>query len=162
MAFHKVDPGQVFAATFIFAVVMAFAVSAQAQQNGKSAANSSAVQLERHITASPAYAEILLRKTDLSAELESLLSDYTEDHPKVGQMRFSLAALNREIERLAKVKAAESGKLTLALGKLIVRKVELETDLWLLLKSYKDEHPEVKRAKRKVEIYEAAIKEILG
>ncbi len=59
------------------------------------------------------------------------------------------------------VGATESGKLTLALGKLIVRKIELETDLWNLRRQYNDEHPEVKRAKRKVEVFERAIKEIL-
>ena len=113
-------------------------------------------------TSSPAYAEVLLKKTDMTSELEALLVDYTEDFLKVKQIRFSLEALKRESDRLARVKAADSGRLTLALGRLIVRKVELETDLWGLLRTYKDEHPDVKRAKRKVEIYESAIKEILG
>ncbi|MCU1288360.1 MAG: hypothetical protein JWN60_589, partial [Acidobacteria bacterium] len=60
------------------------------------------------------------------------------------------------------VKSAESAKLTLALGKLLVRKAELETDLWNFRGKYDENHAEVKRAKRKVEIYEASIKEILG
>lgn len=110
---------------------------------------------------SPAYAEILLRRTELTAELESLLLEYTEEYPKVGEMRHSLAILQKDRERILAVKAAESIKLTLALGKLMVKRAELETDLWQLLKTYKEEHPDVKRAKRKVEIYEAAIKEIL-
>jgi len=45
---------------------------------------------------------------------------------------------------------------------LIVRRIELETDVWNLQRNYKDEHPDVKRAKRKVEIYENAISEILN
>ena len=44
----------------------------------------------------------------------------------------------------------------------MVRKIELETDVWNLLRTYKDEHPDVKRAKRKVEIYQAAINDILN
>jgi len=65
------------------------------------------------------------------------------------------------MNRILAVNSAESGKLTLALGKLIVRKIELETDLWNLRRQYNDDHTEVKRAKRKAEVYERAIKEIL-
>jgi hypothetical protein len=111
---------------------------------------------------SPAYAEVLLRRTELESELESLIIDYTEEFPKVKEIRQTLGYLKRESDRLAIVKPADASKLTLALGKLIVRKVELETDVWNLMRTYNEAHPEVKRAKRKVEIYEAAIKEILG
>ena len=111
---------------------------------------------------SPAYAEVLLKKTELQADLESLLVEYTEDYPKIKEIRFMLELIQKESERLTSVKPSDTSKLTLALGKLIVRKVELETDMWGLQRNYKDEHPDVKRAKRKVDIYEAAIKEILG
>jgi hypothetical protein len=114
------------------------------------------------IRSSPAYAEVLLRKTELQSDVESMLTEFTEEHPKVQEAKYSLEALQYESDRLMSVKPADAGKLTLALGKLIVRKVELKTELWLLLKTYKDEHPDVKRAQRKVEIYEAAIREILG
>ena len=117
------------------------------------------LQLQR---SSPAHAELLLKKTELQSELESLLLGYTEEYPKVVEIRYSLTILQKESNRILAVKAAESSKLTLALGKLMVRKSELETDLWQLLRTYKEGHPDVKRAKRKVEIYEAAIKEILG
>ncbi len=113
-------------------------------------------------SASPAYAELLLRKTELRSDLESLILEYTEEFPKVKEFRFVLGVIDRDIARLAKVKPADSGKLTLALGKLIVRRIELETDMWNLQRNYKDEHPEVKRAKRKVDIYETAISEILN
>ena len=135
------------------------AVFCQAPAQGaakKLAAENSGVQ-----RSSPAYAEVLLRRTELAAELDSLLLEYTEEYPKVAEMRHSLAILQKDRERILAVKAAESIKLTLALGKLMVRRAELETELWQLLKTYKEEHPDVKRAKRKVEIYEAAIKEIL-
>ncbi len=114
------------------------------------------------VKSSPAFAELLLKKTEVQSELESLILEYTEDYPKVSELRQTLVLIQKESDRLTAVKPADSGKLTLALGKLMVRKAELETELWSLLKTYKDEHPDVKRAKRRVEIYEAAIKEILG
>ena len=114
------------------------------------------------ITSSPAYAEILLRKTELEADIESFLIEYTEDYPKLKESRYQAALLQKEMDRLLAIKPAEVSKLTLALGKLIVRKCELETELWNLLSLYKDGHPDVKRAKRKVEVYEQAIKQILG
>ena len=94
--------------------------------------------------------------------MESLLVEFTEDYPKVKEIRHTIALIQKETDRLAAVKSLNATQMTLALGRLIVRKVELETDLWSLLDTYKAEHPDVKRAKRKVEIYEAAIKEILG
>lgn len=121
-----------------------------------------AVKLPSAVTASPAYAELLLRRTELESELESLTVEYTDEFPKVQESRQSLVLIRRESERLARVKPAEAGKLTLALGKLIVRKIELEIDMWNLLRSYREEHPDVKRAKKRVDIYETAIKEILG
>jgi len=111
---------------------------------------------------SAAYAELLLRKTELQSDLESLVVEYTEEFPKVKEIRFVLTLVDRDAARLGKVKMADVSRLTLALGKLLVRKIELETDLWKLQGNYKDEHPEVKRAKRKIEIYEAAIAEILN
>lgn len=149
-----------FALIFILA---AFAVvhgqNAKPVRDAKKVSTDSSLALPRY---SPAYAEILLRKTDFEAELESLVLEYTEEFPKVLELRFSVALLQKEAERILKIKPDEASKLTLALGKLIVRRVDLETDLWKLQKNYKDEHPEVKRAKRKVEIYSTAINEILG
>lgn len=111
---------------------------------------------------SPAYAEVLLRKTEIEAELDSFLVDYTEDYPKIVDARAELGFLKTEIERLLSTKPADAGRLTLALGKLIVRKVEFEVQLDRLLRQYKSEHPDVKRAKKKVDAFEAAIKEILN
>lgn len=113
------------------------------------------------IRSSPAYSEILLRKTELQADLEAFLADYTEANPKIIDLRVELAALDRSLEKVFGVKPSETDKLTLALGKLIVRKAALETDLARLSRSYNKDHPEVKRAKRKVEIFEASIKEVL-
>ncbi len=115
----------------------------------------------QNIKSSPAYAEIILRKTELTSDLESLLVEYTEDYPKVKEMRYETGLLQKELDKILVLTMTDSGKLSAALGKLIVRKCELETDLWGLQKQFNDEHPDVKRAKRKVEIFDAAIKDIL-
>lgn len=114
------------------------------------------------VKSSPAFAEILLRQTERESELEEFLLDYTEEFPKIKEIKFELGLIQKELDRITAVNASEAGKLTLALGKLMVRKTEIETDLWNLRRQYNDDHPEVKRAKRKAEVYERAIKEILS
>ena len=113
------------------------------------------------IRSSAAYSEVLLRKTHLQADLEAFLADYTEANPKILDLRAELTAINKSIERIFTVKPSETGKLTLALGRLIVEQATLQTDLARLQRTYSNDHAEVKRAKRKVEIFEAAINEIL-
>ena len=114
------------------------------------------------VKATPAYAELLLRRTELTSSVESLLLDYTEEYPKVKEIKVELGFLKIEIDRLLAVKPGDTGKLSIALGKLMLRKVELETELDALRAQYKDEHPDVKKARRKVEVFESAIREILG
>ena len=147
-------------AIFLLIIVLLTATFSFSQTKVKSSAvqNTSNAQTVK-LTA--AYAELLLRKTERESELEEFALDYTDEFPKVKEIKFELGSLNREMNRILAVNAADSGKLTLALGKLLVRKTEIETDLWNLQKQYNADHPEVRRAKRKVEVYEKAIKEIL-
>lgn len=144
---------------FILALILLTTAFCAAQSNPKK----DAVSLTKPEIAksSPAYAEVLLRKTELLSELESLLVEYTEDYPKVQELRFETGSLQKELDALLAVNPAESSKLSAALGKLMVRKCELNTDLWVLQKEFNDQHPNVKRAKRKLEIFEASIKDIL-
>ncbi len=143
-----------FSAAVIFSSVCGVAAQARAPLPD--------AKIPAYVLSSPAYAEILLRRTEFEAEQEALSADYTDDFPRLREIRFILSALKTETARLSAVKQDEQSRLTLALGKLIIRKIEVETDLWHLSEKYRDEHPEVKRAKRKVEIFESAIKEILG
>ena len=117
---------------------------------------------ESGIKSTGAYAEIVLRNTELEAELESLLLDYTDEYPKVKELKYGVVRLKVERDRLTRLPLADLSKASLALGKIMVRKVDAEIELWKLLQSYADNHPEVRRAKRKVEIFEKAVKEILG
>ena len=111
------------------------------------------------IKSSSAYAEILLRKTEVESDLDSLLVSYTEDFPKVKESKYELSLLQKDLQTL--LAQTDASKLSLALGKLMVRRVELSTDLWSLKTKFGDENPEVKRAKRKVLSFDNAIKEIL-
>ncbi len=108
-----------------------------------------------------AYAELLLRRTEREAELEDLMLDYTDEFPKVKELKFELELLQKQLDKVLTVSAADAAKLSPALGKLLVRKTELEVDLWNLRRQYNADHPDVKRASRKIEVYERAIKEIL-
>lgn len=114
------------------------------------------------IRSSAAYAELLLKRTEVQSELEVLTADYTDEFPKVAEARYTLEAIERERTRLLAIRPADPARLTVALGKLLIRKVEVEVELWGLRKTLQDAHPDVKRARRKVDIFEAAIKEVLG
>lgn len=140
----------------------ALIVAAQRPKSTPTPVPAGIVQANEAVRSSPAYAELLLRKTELTAELESLSLEYTDEFPRIREAKFAVALLERDLTRLAVVKPADAGKLTVALGKLMLRRVEVETELGILLRSYKDEHPDVKRLKRKLEIFDAAVKEILG
>lgn len=111
------------------------------------------------IKSTPAYAEVLLRKVELESDVESFLESYTEEFPKVKSAKYELELTKKDLARL--LSESDASKLTLALGKLLVRKNQLETELWTLQNQYNKEHPEVKRALRKVLNFQNAIKEIL-
>lgn len=135
---------------------VSFAQTAKKSNAVQAASNSS-----QAIRSTPAYAEVLLRKTDLEADLEDMIVSYTEENPKVKNTRYELGLINAALDKILAVDAAQASKLTLALGKLIVRKAQLETDLWSLQTKYGKDHVEVKRATRKVDVFEKAVKEIL-
>ena len=138
---------------FTFVIAILFSATAVAQKPLTQTADA--------VRGSSAYAEVLLKKTEIESELESLSLDYTGEFPRVKELKYSLSILQRDADKILTTKPGDVGRLTQALGKLIVRRVDLETDLWKLVQSYKEEHPEVKRAKRRVEIYDRAIKQII-
>lgn len=136
-------------------LTLAAAVFAQSKT-----AQKSPVDLQM-IKNTPAYAEIILKKVSLEAEIEELLVAYTEDFPKVKEHRFKLNLVDKALEKILTVKTSEAGKLSAALGKLIIQKIEYDAELAELRKDYNDEYPDIKRARRKVEVYQKAIDDIL-
>lgn len=145
---------------FLAACVLLAANFCAAQAGGKTKTVANVEKTSAQaVKSSPAYAEVLLRKTELAAELESLVPDYTEEYPKVKELRFQIALLQKDLDKL--LAAGDASKLSLPLGKMFVRRAELATAVWKLQTEYTDETPDVKRAKRKVEIFDKAVKEIL-
>lgn len=142
----------------VFCLLLAFGISAVWAQGKPVPAVTAVVDYK----ASPAFAELRLRKAELESELESLLTEYTEEYPKIKEARATMGFLQKEIDRIAATGPNAGQRLTPALGKLMVRKAELETEVWRLLETLQPGHPDVKRAKRRVEIFEGAIKDILG
>lgn len=114
-----------------------------------------------HVRSSPAFAELILRKAVLEAELEELLVRYTDEFPKVLESRFEISEIDAALARIGRVPESESGKLTLALGKMLVQRASYATEVDALTRRYSEAHPEVKRAKRKLEIFDKAVKRIL-
>ena len=106
----------------IAALLLLFSTGISAQK--QTASNSSLIK------ATPAYAELLLRRAELESEVESLLESYTEEFPKVKAAKYELALVNKDLARL--LTQTDVSKLTLSLGKLLVRKNELETEYWML------------------------------
>lgn len=111
------------------------------------------------VKSTPAYAELLLRRAELESDVESLMESYTEEYPKVKSAKYELDLTKKDLSKL--LTQTDVSKLTLSLGKLLVRKNELETELWMLQNQYNKEHPDVKRAQRKVLSFQNAIKEIM-
>lgn len=150
--------------TFLIAIPL-LAFAAVAVCNGQTPTNSAARktaasnQSASAVKSTPAYAELLLRRTELESVLEDLLVSYTEEFPKVKETRFELSLIQRDLTKI--LSQDDPARLTLALGKLMVRRAALETDLWSLQNKYGPDHPDVKRAKRRVSSFEKAIAEIL-
>jgi hypothetical protein len=132
---------------------------AQTKTNISAQSNLPKTSEYRAVKATPAYAEILLRKTELESLIESFSVSYTEEFPKVKEANYELKLIEKDISRLLSVK--DPTQLTLALGKLIVRRAQLETDLWALQTKFGEAHPDVVRAKRRVAIFDKAVSEIL-
>ncbi|MBV9241780.1 MAG: hypothetical protein JO314_07220 [Acidobacteria bacterium] len=137
---------------FIFTIIAGSAIAAFAQG---AAADQSAIK------GTPAYAEVLLRKTELQADLEAYAPDYTEANPKMIELRAELASIDKSLDRILATKTAQIGRLTDALGRMMVKKAALEADLVRLSRTYSKEHPDVKRAQRRVDLFESSITDIL-
>lgn len=145
----------------ILFLVSLFAITATAQLRTRTTSKSVPPPVSDEVKASGAYAEIVLRKTELKSELEEYLVSYTDEFPKVKHTRYEIGLLEAELIRFGKLKSSDAARLTLALGKLIVRRATLATDYWILSNKYNSAHPDAKKAKRKLEIYDRAVEDIL-
>ena len=108
-----------------------------------------------------AYGELLVRKAEAEADLKILLADYTEESPEVREKQLNLKILERAMRSLEAMPVESLLKLTPAFGKILALKLEAEAALKLLRESYTEEYPSVKRAKIRLEVYEAELKRLI-
>lgn len=148
---------------FIFSAVflLIFSLSIFAQTDDKKPKLDYSTPTSKAIKSSPAYAALVLHRTTVRAELEEMLVTYTEDFPKVVDARHEIDLINFELSRLLDTKVTESCRLSDSLGELMLKKTAIDMQLWNLKKKYNNDHPDVLRAKKKLEIYEKAVAEIL-
>ncbi len=92
-----------------------------------------------------AYAELVLRKVALQADLEGSLATMARDNPAVTAKQSEIDAVSAELDQLCKVPRAKQVYLNENYAKLLLHKVELAGRLKSLLVRYTPEHPEVKR-----------------
>ena len=142
-------------------LIFTFSISVDAQLRSRKTAKSAPPPIAKEIKSTPAFAEILLRRSILEAELGDLLVRYTNEFPKVQEITLELSMLENAMTRISKVSVSETEKLSLALGKMLLQEANYATELELLKKKYNADHPEVKRTAKKLEIFSNAVDEIL-
>lgn len=141
--------------------LLIFSLSIFSQTDEKKPKLDYSTPTSKAIKSSPAYASLILHRTNLRAELEEMLVTYTEDFPKVVDARHEIDLVNFQLSRLLDTKITDSCRLSDSLGKLMLQRTAVEMLLWNLRKKYNEEHPDVQRAKKKLDIYEKAVAEIL-
>jgi hypothetical protein len=113
------------------------------------------------VRTTPAYAELIMKRTEIAADLDVLLPDYTEESPEVREKRLNLQILDSALKRLENVTLEQYLALTPAVGRMLARKLEAEAELKILSDIYTDEHPSVKKSKIRYKVFEAELKRLL-
>ena len=152
-----------------FVVVLLVSVQIRAQRSSTVIAattvdasrpnNKTSKRLPVHTTA--AYAEVYAQKIETEADLKALLIDYNDEAPDVRAKKLELNLFAREIRWLEALPPESLPKLTLAMGRILVRKTQAEMNLKNLLQSYSDEHPLVKKAKARLTVYTDEVAKLL-
>ena len=113
--------------------------------------------LPRHLTSSGAYSEIALRLAELRADMESMRDDYTDQHPKVLENKWTQASLEEDLKTLAQIRETDAGRLTLSLGKMVVRRAELFAEMKAVELQYGEQHQNTKRARKRLDAFSAVL-----
>jgi hypothetical protein len=113
------------------------------------------------IKSSAAFIELTLHKANIEADLLDMLTEYTDEYPKVKELKLEIQFVQAELVSLQELNVAVLPRLTESFAKLLLQKIKMQVDLAQLRAIHKDDHPDVKRAMRRVDIYEKAIKDVL-
>lgn len=101
----------------------------------------------RAIKTSPAYCLLVLEKVKAEANLYDFQARYFPSASGAEGKKQAVASLKREMQRLRAQPLSNVSLLTEAYGKLLLRKVELETRLADLGKLYTSDWPETKKTR---------------
>lgn len=155
---------KVFYITGFLLIALSFQISYGQKKNRKKTPTQQQAQTQPQqfaTKATPAYAELVNRKVEVEADYKELLVDYTEENPKVKIKKAELTSINLEMAKIVVMDASMAPKLTASLGKLLLRKIELEREVNELLLKFSEEHPSVIKAKEKVVVLDQEIQKIL-
>lgn len=136
---------------FSIALILAFAVCSAAQEKIKAS----------KAAATFAYAEVLANRIEAEADLKVLTLDYSDDAPQVKAKKLERDLLGRQIRWLEALPDSSQPKMTVALGKLLVRKALAEAALKTLNETYAEQHPLMKKARARFEVYNSEIEKLL-
>ncbi|MEP6923254.1 MAG: hypothetical protein ABI954_02210 [Pyrinomonadaceae bacterium] len=108
-----------------------------------------------------AYAEVYASKVEAEADLKVLSMDLTEETTQVREKKLERDLLAREIRWLEALPSISHDKMTVALGRLLVRKTQAEVSLKMLSENYAESFPTVKKARTRIEVYNSEIQKLL-
>ena len=109
----------------------------------------------------PAYARLVLRKATVESEVVELSATVTSEHPSLEAKRFELRAIGLEMDKMRMFEASRVGKLSAAVGDLIVSKVALQVELNDLRARLTRQHPDVTKKIDELAALEREIEKLL-
>ncbi|MBC7798437.1 MAG: hypothetical protein H7Z37_16330 [Pyrinomonadaceae bacterium] len=143
---------------YCFILMFFAALNVQAQQNPRSSSNvvktgKTSANSNSALKSSAAYGEIIAALAEAKVDLKILLFDYKEAAPQVVAKRQLIESYQTEIGKLEAMPTTIAPKLTLALGRLLVKKIEAGAELNELTKEYAEEYPSVKKARIRLQVF---------
>ena len=108
-----------------------------------------------------AYAEVYAARVEAEADLKVLAMDLTEETVQVREKKLERDLLAREIRWLEALPSVSHDKMTIALGRLLVRKTQAEVSLKMLSENYAEDFPTVKKARTRIGVYNDEVQKLL-
>ena len=109
----------------------------------------------------PAYGVLILRKAKVETELSELSEELTNEHPSLDSKRFELRAIRREMAKMRALQTSHVGRLSSAVGNLILSKVAVQVELNDLLVRLTPQHPDVTKKRSELAALGREIQNIL-
>ena len=134
---------------------LAFCTTAYGQKHTDAAARMRAVKV------SPAYCALILEKVKAEAEFYKFRQIFTATQSGYKSKAYTVTALQREMKRLRATPASRLPLLTESYAKLLLRKVQLESNLTDLQANYTPDWPETKTTKYELTALRRELRDLL-